>query len=178
MKLLPGLDLQIDTGKMTEKQAHTIVVLVYISVLLYSAMLVLEVFNTYKYLYVKKRYKAFPVLLFYVLSIPSTIFRIYENIFIIEIVMYQYAWLVMMPALFKICISFSQILVMLELTVRINQSMQTSMIVYKKKQIWYDRLVLVLRVTAITVSILFVGGWTAACALARLNGEDAYESMR
>ena len=94
--------------------------LVYFSVVLYSAMLALEVFNTYKYLYLKKRYKAFPVCLFYILSIPSTMFRIYENIYIIEIVMYQYAWLIMMPALLKICIAFSQILVMLELTVRIN----------------------------------------------------------
>ena len=173
MRLLPGLDLQISTGKMTQKQAHTIAVLCYIAVVVYLAMLALEAFNTYKYLYLKKRYKAFPVLLFYILSIPSTMFRIYENIFIVEIVMYQYPWLVMMPALFKVCISFSQILVMLELTVRINQSMQTNMEVYKKKQIWYDRMVLVLRVTAIIASVLIVGVFTTACAMARLSGEDA-----
>ena len=100
-----------------------IVVIVYISTILYTTMLVAEIYNCYQYLYRKKKYTVFPVTLFYALSIPLTISRIYENIFIVEIVSYYQVWFIMMPITLKIGVGLSQVLVMVEIAILVSLSM-------------------------------------------------------
>ena len=73
---------------MSDEQAVTLVVLAYISVLVYLAMGALATQNTYKYLYVKKKYNVFPVCLFYILAIPLIIQRIVMCIWCVQYVTY------------------------------------------------------------------------------------------
>ena len=51
MKLLPYLDITSDSDNMTPKQSTTIAIIVYISVILYTGLLVLELHNVYRFLY-------------------------------------------------------------------------------------------------------------------------------
>ena len=80
MKVLPLLDIPDNSFNMSLGQSITIVVIVYISVVLYTALLVLEIHNLYRYIYLKGKYELVPLFLFYFLSIPCTVLRIYENI--------------------------------------------------------------------------------------------------
>ena len=62
----------------------TIVILAYVSTILYIVLLGLELNNIYRYIYVKKKYELVPLLHFYTLSVPVTMIRIYMNIWIVE----------------------------------------------------------------------------------------------
>ena len=120
MKLLPCIDIPGDTDNMSAKQSITIVILVYISVFFYVALLALELHNLYYYIYLQKKYKIFPISLFYALSIPTTLLRIYENIWIVELNKNMDIVVLCTPAMLKLCVSFSLILVMIELAIRIE----------------------------------------------------------
>ena len=92
---------------MTSEQGSIIIILVYISIICYTSLLILEIYNSYKYLWLKKKYKVFPVCLFYVISIPSTVFRIYQNIWMVKICAYEENWILVMPSVLKLCIGVS-----------------------------------------------------------------------
>ena len=122
MKLLPCVDTSTDMFKLDTSRDITVAVLIYISLIAYSLMLALEIHNVYFYLLKQGKYKVFPLTLFYALVIPCTLIRIYYNFNLAcsaaYILLYE-----LFPSLFKICIGFTQILIMTELTVRVDQSM-------------------------------------------------------
>ena len=94
---------------MTERQGIETVAVVYISVILYTLILGLEIYNSYQYLYQRKKYGVFPIALFYALSIPLTTLRIYENIFIVEIFSFFKVWFIIMPITLKIGVALTQV---------------------------------------------------------------------
>ena len=85
------------------------VIVVYISVILYTCILGLEIYNSYQYLYRRKKYDVFPIALFYALSMPLTCLRIYENIFIVEIFSYFKVWFIIMPIALKVGVALTQV---------------------------------------------------------------------
>ena len=115
MKFLPRVDTESDAYGMDLKQDITVIILTYISIFLYSTMFGLEIYNMYKFLYKQGKYKIFPLTLFYTLATPVTVLRIMMNIWIVPDAMYDLLAFDVLPADFKICIGFSQILVMIEL---------------------------------------------------------------
>ena len=135
-------------------------ILVYVSIILYSALFCLEIHNSYKYLWLKRKYKVFPVCLFYVISIPATVFRIYENIWIVKICAYEENWTLVMPSIFKLCVGISQILVMVELTIRIEQSMQSRCEIRTGSRDVYDTWVIVSRTISVVIISTLMIGWT------------------
>ena len=88
MKYLPYVDLQDDNYNMDRKQQIFLIFLAYLSVLLYLMLLYLAVSNVYKYLYRQKKYKAYPVSLFYAFAIPTITLRIFANIYVVETALY------------------------------------------------------------------------------------------
>ena len=58
--------------------------------------------------------------LFYALAVPCTILRIYLNFYIVPLEMYTSVIELLLPAEVKICIGFTQILVMIELNIRVE----------------------------------------------------------
>ena len=123
MKLLPNVDIGSGKYGMGVQQDITVITLAYLSIILYTGMLVLEIYNVYKFLYKQKKYKVYPVSLFYALAVPCTILRIISNFLIVPDDLYMRTYTVLLPAEFKTCIGFSQILVMIELKIRVEQSM-------------------------------------------------------
>ena len=107
MQLLPALDINVESGRMTENEAITLVILAYVSVAAYVAMFSLQMYNCYKYLYLKGKYAVFPICLFYVLTIPSTLIRIYEDIWAVELVTYNVVFVIDLPLVMKITVASS-----------------------------------------------------------------------
>ena len=107
MKFLPSLDVNDESDQMDKRQDIIVICLVYISVLFYSALLVLELHNLYRYLYLQKKFQVFPLTLFYTLSIPCTILRIYGNIWVVEVVKYQQLSITITLAFIKLCLGFT-----------------------------------------------------------------------
>ena len=162
MKLLPSVDISNNSDAMSSKQSLTIVIIVYISVCFYTVLLVLELHNLYKYIYLQKKYKVFPLSLFYALSIPCTLLRIYENIWILEINKYLYIWVLWSPAVMKLCISFSQILIMIELAIRIEQNNESTE--QTRKQVkFFNNLVFTFRVIVSIICTVILVIWNYVC---------------
>ena len=121
MKLLPGIDTENSVYGMSHQQDITIAILAYISILAYLGMLCLEIHNVYFYLLKQGKYKVYPVLLFYLLAIPCTIMRIYNDFYITLTDIY-FLFIGNFPAAIKACIGLTQILMVVELTIRVKQS--------------------------------------------------------
>ena len=79
MRLLPGIDLNELDYDLTEPQAITIASIAYLSIAAYIYLLAFECHNVYFYLYKQKKYKVYPVTLFYAFAIPCCILRIWVN---------------------------------------------------------------------------------------------------
>ena len=106
---------------MTKNEYITIVIVVYISVVMYIALLCLVIHNIYAFLYRQKKYRNFALSLFYFLTIPCILIRFYTNIWILDLLSYVQLFPLAMPPAMKISIALSQILVMVELTISIEQ---------------------------------------------------------
>ena len=161
MKWLPSIDISNNSDQMSPQQSLTIVIIVYISVCFYTALLLLELHNLYKYIYLQKKYKIFPLSLFYALSIPCTLIRIFSNIWILEITKYSYIWVLWSPAVLKLCISFSQILIMIELAIRIEQSCESPEQTRSYK--FFNSLVFTFRVIVSIICTVILVIWNYVC---------------
>ena len=107
---------------MTQDQNIKTAVVAYTAVICYTALLILEIHNLFKYIFLKRKYEVFPLSLFYMCSIPMAILRIVESIWIIQFMAYQNNWMQLTPPVVKINVALTQILVMTELTIRVEQS--------------------------------------------------------
>ena len=137
-----------------------IVVIVYISTILYTTLLSAEIYNCYQYLYLKKKYTVFPVTLFYALSIPLTASRIYENSFVVEICSYYQVWFIIMPIALKVGVGLSQVLVMVEIAILVGLSMQP----HRKKK--YNILIKCLRAIVVLMTLFLAISWSIICITA------------
>ena len=81
----------------------------------------MELHNVYFYLLKQGKYRVYPVLLFYLLAIPCTIMRIYSDFYIVLLDIY-FLFGGNFPAALKACIGLTQILMVVELTIRVKQS--------------------------------------------------------
>ena len=82
MKLLPGIDLKDLDYDLNKSQAMIISLLAYFSIITYTFLLLFECHNVYFYLYRQKKYKAYPVTLFYAFArLLIKIFKCHEWVF-------------------------------------------------------------------------------------------------
>ena len=73
---------------MTQSQNITVAIIAWVAVICYVGLLILELHNLFRYIYLKKKYEVFPLGLFYLLSIPIAVLRIVESIWIIRFMSY------------------------------------------------------------------------------------------
>ena len=124
MKLLPGIEYNNLDYDLTKSQAITIAVISYFSIAAYSFLLTFECHNVYFFLYRQRKYKVYPVALFYAFAIPCSITRIWVNCDIVRMVAFLNPLLEFVLADLKICIGLTQILVMIELNIRLRQTLE------------------------------------------------------
>ena len=89
---------------MSNPETIVLVLTSYLISLGYFVLLYLAMYNSYYFLYRQKKYKVYPLVLFYVLSIPCIVLRIYHSIWIIENTMYKQVLGFYGPAALKISI--------------------------------------------------------------------------
>ena len=123
MTYLPGLDTNDDCIAMTQGQAVITACICYTTAALFVSIFLLALWNTYFFLYKQRKYKVYPILLFYVLSYTCIMLRIYHSIWMVTVLEYDQIIAVIGVTWVKFCIGIIQILVMTELTIRIEQSM-------------------------------------------------------
>ena len=123
MQPLPYYDFYAD--EFPHSKLMWLVVVIYISVALFSLQLLLAIYNSYRYLYQQSKYKKLPLLLFYVLTILLTVVRIWYSIFFFGFIMYQYVIAVIMPILY-INMGLNQCWMLFELSLRVRRSLWIS----------------------------------------------------
>ena len=107
MKLLPGIDLDNLDYELSKSQAIIIATIAYFSIGAYIFLLAFECHNVYFYLFKQKKYRVYPVTLFYIFALPCCIARIWANCDIVRMVAFLNPILEFIPANFKICIGLS-----------------------------------------------------------------------
>ena len=124
MKLLPGIDFSNLDYQLTPSEGIIIVSIAYFSITVYTIMLILECHNVYYYLIKQHKYRVIPMTLFYLFAIPCCMVRIWMNIYIVPGDALFNPFFAFCPACLKICIGMAQILVMIELHMRVKQTIE------------------------------------------------------
>ena len=86
---LPGLDITDNCIQMTEGQAVVTALVSYFTTGCFVLILGLAVWNTYHFLYKQRKWKVYPLLLFYILSYVDILLRIYHSFWMIALSEHQ-----------------------------------------------------------------------------------------
>ena len=87
MKLLPSVDIDNPgLSGMTRKEAIVLASLSYASVIAFLPLLILALYNIYTFLIRQRKYKVYPLVLFYTLTLPCLLMRITVSIYIVPII--------------------------------------------------------------------------------------------
>ena len=134
MQLLPSLDITNPCiHNLTSIKALILAIFTYTLTAWHVCLLYLCIRNSYLYLCKQKKYKVYPLSIFYFFSILLFATRIYWCIWIVQIKVEMQVNAITYPAAFKFCIGCTQVLAMGELTVRIDQSLEVCEIADKDK---------------------------------------------
>ena len=124
MKPLPGLNVHDSCIKFNSGEVIGATLIAYLVTAIFIFLLYITVWNTYNFLIKQRKYKVYPLLLFYILSYADILLRIYHSFWMVDVIEYQQIFAVIGVMWIKVCIGIAQILVIVELTIRIEQSMR------------------------------------------------------
>ena len=124
IEVLPGLLVsRSETDFLSYRQQIILATISYLSAGAFLGLLVLAVHNIIRYLIMQAKYKVFPLTMFYIFAVLCLAFRVYDSLFVAEIALDFNLIGLLLPPVLKIGIGLVQILVMVELTIRVKQGM-------------------------------------------------------
>ena len=141
MIYLPDLDINDNCIEMNSAQVFGTVIISYITTAIFISILVLAIWNTYYFLYKLRKYQVYPLFLFYILSYTDIFLRIYHSFWMVTVFEYKQIFAVIGVMWTKVCIGITQVLVMTELTIRIEQSMRVYDVPDPSKMVRDNRLI-------------------------------------
>ena len=106
----------------------------YICTLMFILLLSFAVYNTWHYLIKQGKWRVFSLSMFYALTIICLATRIFVNVLAIYIGKWFNVSLVLFPAVIKICIGIVQIAVIIEITVRVKESIRMLTVLNKRQR--------------------------------------------
>ena len=110
--VLPCLDVDSEIDQFETRSQRILVALVaYFCATLYFILLVLTSYNMWKFGYKESKWRVWSLSLFYSLATICLILRIWLTITVVCVSNQFNLWLIIMPAVFKICIGLEQIMV-------------------------------------------------------------------
>ena len=118
MAILP--DLPRHSINFTDKETIWIAFTVYVVFALFLLMLAFCLYNIYWYLYKQKKWRVFPISMFYGISLVLILVRAYLTIFTVHTVHIFGVFGTLMPAVLKVAIGIVQIEVIIELIIRVK----------------------------------------------------------
>ena len=126
MPVLPYWD-RIPPGKATSSQKDVLAVLTYLTALVFGGLLFFACYNYYKFLLkAQPRRKVLdPLSMFYILSICTIFLRMLSIIYTEKIDIIFMINLELLPPLFKLNTGLIQAWIMIELSLRVKQSLDT-----------------------------------------------------
>ena len=121
--ILPCLDVDSEIDQFETRSQRILVALVaYFCATLFFILLVLTSYNMWKFGYKESKWRVWSLSLFYSLATICLILRIWVNITVVCVSDQFNLWLVLMPAVFKICIGLEQIMVVVEITLKLHEN--------------------------------------------------------
>jgi hypothetical protein len=115
VKVLPYLDLN-DTY-LSHKQAIWIAVSSYVTAACFLGLFVFTIYNIVRYLIMQKRWRTYPLLMFYVLCFFCVGLRMCDSIWIMYLATKFSASMTLMAPILKLCIGLVQVLILVEICV-------------------------------------------------------------
>ena len=79
MQPVPCFDAINEKGILSETELNFLVAVIYLTTVLFICELALAIVNTWAFVIKQKKYKTWPILIFYILAICSSIMRIYGS---------------------------------------------------------------------------------------------------
>ena len=136
MYLLPYLEYPTDDQpEFTNKQAIILAVSAYLCILLFTLLLAFALYNTWAYLIRQGKWRVFSLSMFYALTIICLTFRILVYVMSVYVAQWLNVALVLFPAVIKICIGIVQIAVIVEITMRVRESMHLISVMNKRQRL-------------------------------------------
>lgn len=102
---------------------------------MFILLLSFSLYNTWKYLIKQGKWRVFSLTMFYILTILCIVTRIFVYILTVYIAEWFNCSLVLFPAVIKICIGIVQIAVMIEITMRVKESLYTLSAINKRNRL-------------------------------------------
>ena len=106
---------------------------------MFILLLSFALYNTWKYLIKQGKWRVFSLTMFYILTILCIVTRIFVYILTVYIAEWFNCSLVLFPAVIKICIGIVQIAVMIEITMRVKESLNTLSAINKRNRLQAKR---------------------------------------
>lgn len=121
--LLPDLEYPVENQpQFNDSQAIWIVFTAYFCILMFLLLLAFALYNTRMYLIKQGKWRVFSLSSFYALTIICTMNRVYVCLMTIRIARWFNVCSVLFPVVIKMCIGLIQIAVIVEITVRVRES--------------------------------------------------------
>ena len=95
---------------------------VYFSTVMFVILFAFIIYNTYKYVYGQSKWRTIPLLFFYILAFITVGYRIYDTIYIMQLAEQFTIPTLFIPPVLKMCIGMIQVLVMIEISVHVDQN--------------------------------------------------------
>ena len=121
MAILPGLTNEFYRSKYNSYL--TVIILAYTNIFLYSLLLALAFWNIYSFLWKQKKWRIYSLSLFYFFAVCCILIRIFYAIFVVPICLNWYLFMFISTAAFKIFLGLAHIMIVLELSIRVEQSL-------------------------------------------------------
>ena len=136
MYLLPYLEYPTDNQpEFTDEQAILMAVSAYFCILIFSLLLGFALYNTWQYLLKQGKWRVFSLSMFYGLAIICLSFRILVYVLSVYVAQWLNVSLVLFPAVLKICIGIVQVAVIVEITMRVRESLHLISVMNKRQRL-------------------------------------------
>ena len=113
-----------DHPTLTTTELRTVIALMYISAACFIVELTLAIFNTWNFLIKQKKYKTWPLLMFYILTIALALMRLYFSVGLFYIVLKQELFGILIKTILKLNIGAVQCWILVELALRITYNIR------------------------------------------------------
>ena len=131
MHIIPEIQYFKDRDTLTRSELTTIVSLMIFLTICFISELALALTNTWKFLIKQKKYKNWPLLMFYLFTIVLAAMRIYSSYFMFHIIVEQSLFAILLTVNLKLSIGIIQCWVLIELALKVTQNIRLTKIVEK-----------------------------------------------
>ena len=118
MKAVPYQDNIQSQVSLTETELRIIIAFMYVNTLCFIFELAMALNNTWRFLIKQRKYKTWPLLMFYVLTICLATMRIYNSVFLFFIIVEKEIFGSLLDAILKLNIGLVQCWILFELALK------------------------------------------------------------